>query len=351
MTRARRKILAADIGGTNARFALYGADGVGADGAAPGPLQCLWTRTYPTRGFAGFALVAHAAGEDCAAHLRQKDPDAVLHADCAVVAAAGAVRGRRCTLTNAPWDVDLDRDALPGSPRLSALINDFGAQAMACLAPRPDKFEVLQPDSAGPDGAEPGGAIAVLGAGTGCGFCLLAEIPRSLLQTGGTRRLPLPSEGGHASFPLLGGEEARYREFLEARGLPPTPDVVLSGGGLERLHEFLTGDRLPAKDVGELVHRGLAARTEAAFARFYGRAARNWALQVLALGGVVVTGGVVEHTPELVRHPAFLEEFRTSRTYGDLLARLPVHLHLDPAAGLDGAALFGRDLLAAESGA
>jgi len=85
--------------------------------------------------------------------------------------------------------------------------------------------------------------------------------------------------------------------------------------------------------------------TAALFARFYGRAARDYALTVLSVGGVYVCGGVAAKNPLLVHHPEFAREFLDSPTYGRLLAGVPVRLVRNEQTGLFGAASFAQTLL------
>ncbi|MFC6929881.1 glucokinase [Actinomadura yumaensis] len=76
--------LVADVGGTNARFAL-----IAGPGAAPERIGTLRTRDYP-----GLA-------EAAAAYLERHAPDVRLDAAC--LAVAGPVANGRFRLTNADW--------------------------------------------------------------------------------------------------------------------------------------------------------------------------------------------------------------------------------------------------------
>ena len=76
------------------------------------------------------------------------------------------------------------------------------------------------------------------------------------------------------------------------------------------------------------------------YARFYGRACRNYVLATLALGGLYITGGMALRVPAL-SHPAFAEEFHNSLAQERLLRNIPVFHVRKPEAGLWGAALYG----------
>lgn len=355
------RVLAADIGGTNSRFALYETDGL-ARGHAPRPHDRLCAVRLPTTGAASFAdLLRQAAAVE---------PGLFVPADgmppaLAVFAVAGPVRGgRRCAPPNIAWAVDLDDPALgppdgaaPGQPPLSALpplppvllINDFVAQAYACL--RSGMLDVLDVQ----DGvAVPDAAMAVVGAGTGLGKCLL--LPPC--QPGAPPRA-LPSEGGHSLFPFIDEREMAFAAFIRAHtGRQVIGDLVVSGPGLRLLHAFHTGQWLepaevaarlvpggtprdePDKGVGQALPQVLS-QVLSSFARFYGRACRDYVLETLALGGLFIAGGVAAAVPALVTHPAFAEAFRQSDTHADLLRGVPVRLVRSPDAGLLGAALYG----------
>lgn len=361
------RVLAADIGGTNSRFALYETDGL-ARGHAPRPHDRLCAVRLPTTGAASFPdLLRQAAAVE---------PGLFAPADgmppaLAVFAVAGPVRGgRRCAPPNIAWAVDLDDPALgtpaaPGQTPLAALpplppvllINDFVAQAYACL--RPGMLDVLDVQ----DGvAAPDAAMAVVGAGTGLGKCLL--LPPC--QPGAPPRA-LPSEGGHALFPFTDEREMAFAAFIRAHtGRQVIGDLVVSGPGLRLLHAFHTGQWLePAEVAARLVPGGVSgcepgggrddergrgvgqvqpqvlSQILSWFARFYGRACRDYVLETLALGGLFIAGGVAAAVPALVTHPAFAEAFRQSDTHADLLRGVPVRLVRSPDAGLLGAALYG----------
>jgi glucokinase len=134
--------------------------------------------------------------------------------------------------------------------------------------------------------------------------------------------------------------ETEYRDYLlEKTGAEyPFGDLVVSGPGLTHLHSFLTGRHLAPADVVADISPG--SETTELFARFYGRAARNYALTVVARGGVYIAGGVAMRNPFLVDNEHFRREFSDSRHYGALLGNIPVTLILSEDSGLWGAANY-----------
>ncbi|MBN2140535.1 MAG: glucokinase [Desulfovibrionaceae bacterium] len=314
------RILAADIGGTNARFAVFKA--------APGRLEPAGSVWLATGGFGSMAALLDAAREAL------PGPE-VSGIDLAVFAVAGPVRGRtRCSPPNIIWSIDLeDPGCCPGLGRV-ALINDFTAQAFACRTEAVAEAVVLQPGRPDPEAA-----LAVIGAGTALGHCALIPHGRGFVAA--------PSEAGHAAFAFVGRAEEEFHAFLlKALDLPYAyADKVVSGPGLSLLHRFLTGrDLTPDQVARDIDPQGETCRW---FARFYGRACRNYALAVLASGGVYVSGGVAARCPALVEHPEFLAEFANSPRHRDLLEDMPVYLNRNEDSGLFGAAFYGLLLLEA----
>ena len=305
-------ILAADIGGTTSRFAAFSA-------GAGGGLELREALRLPTAEFSSFReLLGAVRGSDFGrAH---------WGADRAALAVAGPVRGRTCRLSNVPWDIDLDRDLAGLGLPPAALVNDFTAQAWGCLTEAGWGGEVIQAGQ-----AEPGSPLAVVGAGTGLGHC-------ALVPDGRGGMLALPSESGHAAFPFVGQEEAEYARFLRANAgiTAPVGDHVVTGSGLALLHWFLASERLTPEEAA--ARMGQDSPTVRWFARFYGRACRDYVLAVMAQGGLFVCGGVAAKNPVLVRHKAFLREFTDCEGFRELLARTPVTLNANRDTGLFGAA-------------
>jgi glucokinase len=308
------RILAADIGGTNSRFAVFEARG--------GEIAVAWEVRLPTAG----ALRFEDLLERVLAGSLPIAPEAV---DCAVLAVAGPVTaGRRAKLANAALEVDARAISERFGLRRVALINDFMAQAYACLSPAAQTASVVQEGESVPQAV-----LAVVGAGTGLGHC-------ALIPDGSGGYLPAPSEAGHAAFPFTVGEADVQRFIQGETGLNAAyVETVVSGPGLSLLHKFYTGRALsPSEAAAELSSE---SQTAELFARFYGRACRNYVLACLGRGGLFISGGVAAKNPFLVDHDAFRAEFAACPVFADWLARLPIKLVLREDFGLWGAAMYG----------
>ena len=315
-------VLAADIGGTNGRFALFAVGGESLAMAARVEL--------PSSSAGGFEALVRSALDALAPSGRGLPAPAA-----AVLAVAGPVKtGRSCLPPNIPYTLDLD--LLPPGllPQASLLVNDFTAQAHGCRTLGAERSDVVLQGAM--DAAE---TQAVIGPGTGLGMAALIPDGRGGFVVGG-------SEGGHAAFPFNPGEERLFQDFvLKLTGEPFARwETVVSGSGLALLHRWLTGENLaPAQVAASLSTED--ATTEW-FARFLGRACRDYVLEVVARGGVYVSGGVAAKNPLFLTHRAFEREFRASHTHPELMAGVGVRLVRDQNVGLWGAAALAQRLAA-----
>lgn len=312
-------IIAVDLGGTNCRFAGFTLEnGV----LALHRTERRATATLPDTD----ALLAA-----CETLLERRPATA----DAFVLGMAGPVSGGlKARLTNAPLEVDLSRAQERYGLRACRLVNDFMAEACACLTRVGEEAPCVLPSSE----ASPTGPIGIIGAGTGLGTASLIRDSRNVW-------MPLPAEGGHVAFPFAGREEAAFEAFA-AGSLGLTylrGDDVLTGRGLCLLHRFLTGER---REAHEIAAEALVSETETLrwYARFYGRACRNWALSTLCTGGLFVTGGIAMRNPLVVGCAAFRESFYDS-PHNALLRRIPVRRYADLASGLWGSAWIGARML------
>jgi glucokinase len=308
-------ILAADIGGTNSRFAHFSLSNAGELDL----IAHIWLKTAAAESFA-----------DLLQNLRESDfPFDSWQADIVGIAIAGPItKGVRANPPLIPWEVDITHAKLDYGFQRSILINDFVAQAFSCISPIGKLAEVVLAGS-----PEPLSTIAVIGAGTGLGKAILVPDDR------GGGYSAAPSEGAHACFPFVGEREFAFQRFLisSRRANYATYNYVVSGSGLTAIHEFLTGSHLEPAQVVEEFPRHPA--TLAWFARFYGRACRDFALETLSRGGLYIAGGLAARNPDIVRHEFFKNEFHDSDVMSVVLAHLPVFLIRNQNSGLWGTAI------------
>jgi len=308
---AARPDILADIGGTNARFAL-------AEGGRPGAVH-----RYAVKDFPGPVEAIGKFLEDVAAPARPRR---------AAVAFAGPVSDGRGRLTNSRWEISAD--ALKTALRLDRAVveNDFAALAWALpgLAAE-DLFRV------GEGSREAEAPMAVLGPGTGLGVA--AFLP-------GRGGAALATEGGHVTLPAADDREAAILHRLRGRYDHVSAERVLSGAGLEALYDAVSavdGIPGPPRAAPEITARALAGDCAAsraaldAFCAMLGGFAGDVALTLGARGGVFVAGGIVPRFPEFLARSRFRERFEAKGRFRGWLAGIPTFVvtHPDPAfAGL-----------------
>jgi glucokinase len=303
--------LIADIGGTNARFALTGPDGRPHDEQRllvadfPGPVEA-------ARAYLGGRKVREA-----------------------VFAVATPVYSDRVALTNSPWvfSIRATKEAL-GLERFAA-INDFTAQALAVPRLAPDERVQI-------GGGEPrGDAIAVIGPGTGLGVA-------GLIRVRGEWH-PIPSEGGHVSFVSHDQRDAAVLAELQQRFGHVSNERVLSGPGLVNLATALAaldGAQVDVTDPHEVARRastGECRFCREAFERFsslLGAAAGDLALLFWAQAGVYIGGGLCKRLGGLFDAALFRAAFVAKGRFEQRLSAFPVYMVIRRDPGLLGAASY-----------
>jgi len=317
-------ILAGDVGGTKTMLALF-------EPAGDRPVL-VRESTLASHDFESL--------EAAVERFLDAGPRPAIEAAC--IGIAGPVVDGRCVTTNLPWVVDerLLVHAIPAGQ--ARLLNDLEATAHGIWALGEDELVSLQ------SGALRRGNLAVIAAGTGLG--------EAIVVGDGRIRTVIATEGGHTDFGPRGELEEDLLRYLRKEFGRVSYERVLSGPGLVNIYRFLrdTGvakesaqlaeamrERDPAAVITEL-GLGKADRlcemTLNVFVSVYGAEAGNFALKALALGGVVVAGGIAPRImPELSAGP-FVTAFRDKGRLAPLMETIPVLVALNPKTALLGAA-------------
>ena len=325
---SNRTLLAmvADIGGTNARFALT-------DPRHEAP-QLSHQRSLPC---AEFASLQHAAE-----HYLESVGERPSRAAIAVASPGG---GDEIRLTNRAWS--FSRRELQKSLGLGELdvLNDFGAVAWAVPALGPADVVTLH----GAHDAPLHSPVTVLGPGTGLGVALLTGDAASGWRV-------IETEGGHVSFAPLGEEEYQIARWLSARFDRVSNERLLSGTGLSQIDAALaSGDDLsPALDPGATFrdsaaivdaalagHDLIARRALARFCAILGSVAGDAAL-IHGSRTVMIGGGIVPRFIPFLRSSAFRERFLAKGRMAAYLESTTVGIITHTAPGLLGAAMYLR---------
>ena len=316
---SERQLVAVDIGGTHARFAI-------ATIAEDGAISLDDPETLHTADHVSFQTAWEDYRERKGGHL----PDAVS------LAIAGRTSGDAIRFTNNPWVIRpaLIKEKL-GATRYT-LVNDFAAVAHAVAQAPDDQFLHL----AGPDqplAAE--GTLSVLGPGTGLGVAHLWR------DSSGYR--VQATEGGHVDFAPLDQIEDAILARLRKRHMRVSVERVVSGPGIVEIYATLAA--LEGKPVAEMDDvsiwqagmegsDSLAAAAVDRFCLALGSVAGDFALAQGGFGGVVIAGGLGYCLREILPGSGFAERFRAKGRFADLMGTIPVKLITHPQPGLFGAA-------------
>ena len=293
--------LLADIGGTNARFALE-----------TGPGEIGQVRVYPGADYPGVAEVI-------AQYLKDAKVARVNHA---AIAIANPVDGDQVRMTNHDWafSIEATRRALGFDTLL--VVNDFTALAMALPG-----LTDAQRQQVGGGQRRQNSVIGLLGPGTGLGVSGL--IPAD------DRWIALGSEGGHASFSPQDEREDLVLQFARKKYPHVSFERVCAGPGIELIYRTLAArDRkrvaanLDTSDVVKRAHDGdaLAAEAVECFCGILGSFAGNIAMTLGALGGIYIGGGVVPRLGELFTRSSFRARFEAKGRFAPYLSNVPTYV-------------------------
>jgi glucokinase len=312
------EIVAIDIGGTHARFALAEVAGGRVAGLRE---DC----TLKTADHAGL----HSAWEAFARSAGRRLPAA------AGIAVAAPVEGEVLKLTNNPWTVR--PDSLPSELGVEryTIVNDFGAVAHAVAQLGDAHFTHL----CGPERPLPDeGVISILGPGTGLGVA-------QLLRRDGRYHV-VETEGGHVDFAPLDSLEDRILAWLRLRHRRVSVERIASGPGLANLYEALGsiagrdvsfGDEKALWEAAMAGEDSLAAAALDRFCQTLGAVAGDIALAQGARG-VAIGGGLGLRLARHLPRSGFGERFVAKGRFQQRMEDLPVKIITHEQPGLFGAA-------------
>lgn len=305
--------LVGDIGGTNARFALWNGQHVEA------------VRVLPTADFPSVEAAIRAYLQDIG------QPVEALQSVC--LACAGPVSGDEFVFTNNHWRLSRQAFCRELGLRDLLLINDFTAMALGMTRLRDGELIEICPGQ-----SEIGRPRLVVGPGTGLGVATLLP-----LTDGGWRALP--GEGGHVCLPVGSAREASLWGCLQTELGHVNAEAVLSGSGLLALYRtscVLDGKQPRLASPMEVTAAALAgdAYAEAVLEQFcvwLGRIAGDNVLTTGAQGGVYIAGGIVPRFAEFFARSGFSRSLRDKGRMSRYFDNVPVWLVTAEYPGLEGA--------------
>lgn len=292
--------LIADIGGTNARFALVGGDG------RPFEERVLRVGEFASLEDAVRAYLALVGGGVAPRR--------------AAVGIASAIRGDRVRMTNLSWDFSIEETRRHlGLDRLR-MLNDLAAMALAI-----PHLDAAHTRRMGAGEAAPGAPIAIVAPGTGLGVGALVTV--------GGEAAPVASEGGHVSFAADDDAEAAIVARIRARFGHVSAERLLAGPGLVNLYvaicELAGATPDPGIDPATVSARGsdgscpFCVQTLRNYSAMLGGFAGNAALNFVATGGVYLAGGVPARLGAAFDEAAFRARFEAKGRFRDYLSAIP----------------------------
>jgi len=316
-------ILAGDIGGTNARLALFDVRN--------GQFNLVTATVFPSQRYSGLDQIVTEFVNTSGVRPSQ-----------ACFGVAGPVTNGKVETSNLPWIIESRRLADELQIKKAVLINDLEATGWGIAALTAGDLVALNKVS------ETAGNQALIAAGTGLG--------QAGLYWDGARHHVFASEGGHCDFAPLNDLEVELFRYLYSRYGHVSYERVVSGPGLVNVFEFLrdTGrGKVPRWLSEEMQKMDPAAAISAAamdakcpmseqamdiFVSVFGAEAGNLALKFKATGGVFLAGGIAPKILPKLATPLFLDSFLEKGRLRRLMEVMPVKVITNDKLALLGAA-------------
>jgi glucokinase len=296
--------LIADIGGTNARFALL-------DGRAWRDELVLRCADYPD--------IVSAIEEYLRKVGAASGPARPLEAALAI---AGPITGDIVRMTNHVWQFSAARTRQSLGWRRLIMVNDFTALAMAIRHLPENELEQVGGGQAVADGP-----LALIGPGTGLGV--------SGLIPSGEHWIPLQGEGGHVTLSVNNEREIAVLQQLHQRFTHVSAERVVCGPGLVNLYEALCGlegvvpQVLTPPEITRRAREGscrICLEALSTFCALLGTLAGNLVLTLGATGGCYIGGGIVPGLGSFFASSHFRNRFEDKGRFADYLSRVPTYV-------------------------
>ena len=311
-------VLIADIGGTNARFAIL-------------PDAESEPQHFPTVRTADYTSIDEAIAQTVLAKTS-------LSPASALIALAAPIDGDEIALTNCHWIVRPKQMIEVLGLEQILLLNDFEAQALAVIALGPEHLEKIGGGEAIIDAGR-----VVLGPGTGLGVAGLVH-SRNVW-------IPVPGEGGHVNLgPRSARDFAIFPHIATIEGRI-SAEQILCGPGLVNLSRAVAAadeiaPRLttPAEITAAALDASDPVAVEAIdiFVTCLGRMAGDLALIFMSRGGVFLTGGIAQKIIPALKNGRFRAAFEDKAPHSALLRAMPVYVMNHPLVALVGLAAYAR---------
>jgi glucokinase len=313
--------LVTDIGGTNARFALY---------------------DLATNELSAITKILISKNDILLTLIKDYLASQSVTVEMACIAIACPIDDEDViNMTNN--DLSFSRSELIQALNLIKLevINDFTAVSMSI--PQLSKKDLIKIGGDEPNLNYP---IAIYGAGTGLGVSHLIKVNQHWISLSG--------EGGHTELPMTSEDEDRILAQLRKKFGRVSTERFLSGNGIVNIYQALLQIKeqpIEAMTPDIIVKNALSKscplclQTLTYFCTFMGRFGGNLALTLNTQGGVYIAGGIVPRFIEFFKSSPFREAFEHKGRMSYLVKKIPVYVitHEDP--GLLGAGVYLQNSL------
>lgn len=237
-----------------------------------------------------------------------------------IMAVPGVTNGETLSFLNNPWT--FSKTELWEKLNLSELkiLNDFEGQVIAIpLLAKTDLYQI------GAGIEQSGFPKGVLGAGTGLGFAYL--IPEKKTWR------PIGTEGGHVTISVQSGLEWQVFKILQKKYTHVSAERVISGQGIVNIYQALNkiyGKQEQNITPTEIMENACQKEDvsmqsiEMMFA-WMGSVAGNMALALNALGGIYITGGIIQQKGvlDLLQNSEFRKRFENKGRRADYMRQIP----------------------------
>lgn len=294
----------ADIGATNARFALEHVSG-----------RFESVRVLKCADYAGIE-------EAVRAYLATLELPSPRHA---AIAIANPIDGDFVRMTNRDWAFSIEETRRKLELDTLLVVNDFTALAQSL-----PRLSARERSQVGGGAARPQGVIGVIGPGTGLGVS-------GLIPAEDAGWITLGSEGGHAGFAPADEREVFVLQYAWRELDHVSAERLVSGPGIELIHRALAaraGVALEGRpqDAAGIVSRALEASDDLCvevvecFCAMLGTIASDVAVTLGAVGGIYIGGGIVPRLGELFHRSAFRRRFEDKGRFAPYLASIPTYV-------------------------
>ena len=310
--------IVADLGGTNARFAVV----------KKGTADLEHIMKYSAKDYDSFRELLEQYKKD--------EPKAFEATDIAIAVACPA-DDDQIKFTNNHWSFSKKEIAAKYNFNEFIVMNDFEAVARSLVLIDHEKATKV-----GSGTIKEKMPKAVIGPGTGLGMA-------SLVYGVDGRAIPVAGEGGHMSFSPQTPRQEVVWEYLKKSFSYISVERLVSGQGIENIYEalyekrFSKVNRIKASEVARLAFSEddeLALETMEMFFEILGTVAGDFALSIGAKGGVYFAGGILPRYPEQLLTSSMRERFNFKGRFVSYMKEIPIFLVDLKEPGLLGSACY-----------